>query len=93
MQTPLMSCHLIPTWHEWNAKADDIMMTWFTLFVSLVMSHLACTLCAHVHGTCALIKNGVPKYLSGLVCTQADSNLGKLTTSHSWVLNTQNDHL
>ena len=28
--------------------------------------------------------------LSGLVCTQTDSNLEKMTASHSWVLNTQN---
>ena len=42
-----------------------------------------------MHGAQALFKYGAPKYLSGLTCTQADSNLGKLTTSHFWVLNTQ----
>ena len=34
MQTPMTSCHLIPTWHEWNANADDVMMTRFTLYVN-----------------------------------------------------------
>ena len=26
-QTQMTSCHLIPTWHEWNAKADNVMMS------------------------------------------------------------------
>ena len=30
----MMSCHIIPTWHEWNVNADDIMMTWFALYVN-----------------------------------------------------------
>ena len=34
MQTPMMSCQFIPTWHEWNVNADDIMMAWFTLYVN-----------------------------------------------------------
>ena len=85
-----MSCHLIPTWHEWNANADDVMMTWFTLFVNLVISCQACTSCAYVHSACALNKNSVPKYPRGLACTQADSNLRKLTASHFQVLDTQN---
>ena len=25
----MMSCHIIPTWHEWNENADDIMMVRF----------------------------------------------------------------
>ena len=25
----MMSCHLISTWHEWNANAVDVMVTWF----------------------------------------------------------------
>ena len=65
-------------------------MMWFTLFANLVTSHLACTSWAHGHGEHDLIKNDTPKYLSGLACMQADSNLGKLTTSHCQVLNTQN---
>ena len=36
----------------------------------------------HMHGACALYKYDMSKYLSGLACMQADSNLGKLTTSH-----------
>ena len=40
----MTSCHLIPTWHEWNAKADNVMMTWFALYVSLVMSCQACVM-------------------------------------------------
>ena len=27
MQIPVMSCHLILMWHEWNVKAGDIMVT------------------------------------------------------------------
>ena len=43
----------------------------------------------HVDGAHAINKNGMPKYSSSLVmCMQAD--LGKLTASHSQVLNTQN---
>ena len=44
----------------------------------------------HVHGACAIINMGMPKYLNGLMCMPADSNLGKLTASHFWVLITQN---
>ena len=73
-------------------NANDIMMTWFALFVNLVMSHLACTLCACMHGTHALNKYGASKYLSGLACMQADLNLGKLTASHFQVLDTQNEN-
>ena len=29
MQTPMMSCHIIPMWNEWNANTDDMMMMWF----------------------------------------------------------------
>ena len=76
----MMSCHLILTWHEWNANANDVIMMWFTLFVNLVMSYLACTSHAHMHGTCAQIKYGIPKYPSDLACMQAKSKLGKLTT-------------
>ena len=90
MQTLIMSFHLIPRWHEWNMNANDIMMTWFALFVNLVMSHLTCVLHVCMHGTCTLNKYGVPKYLSDLVSMQADSNLGKLTASHFGVLNTCN---
>ena len=34
MQTPMISFHLIPMWHKWNANADDIMITWFALYVN-----------------------------------------------------------
>ena len=85
-----MPCHLIPTWHKWNANANDVMVTWFTLYASLVMSSWACASCTCMHGTCALCKNSMSKYLSGLVCMQADLNLQKITTSHFQVLNTQN---
>ena len=30
----MMSCHLIPMWHEWNANTNDIMMTWFALYLN-----------------------------------------------------------
>ena len=86
----MTSCHLIPTWHEWNANTNDIMMTWFTLFANLRTSHLACVSYACMHGTCTLYKFGVSKYPSGLACMQADSNLGKLTASHFQVQNTHN---
>ena len=90
MQTPMMSCHLIPMWHEWNAITNDIMITWFTLYANLVTSHLACMTCMHLHGTCALYKYGAPKYPSVLASMQADLNLEKITTTHFWVVNTQN---
>ena len=77
-------------WHEWNVNANDTMMTLFNLFTNLVTSCLACALHMCMHGACALIKDGAPKYLSGLACMQADSNSGKLTVSHFLVLNTQN---
>ena len=50
MQTPMMSCHLIPIWHEWNTIADDIMMTWFTLYVnpSDITSGMCNTYMVHV---------------------------------------------
>ena len=86
----MMSCHLIPTWDEWNVNADDIMMMWFTLLANLVRSCLACALCMCMHGTHALNKNGVSKYPSGQACMQADSNLEKITTSHFQLLNAQN---
>ena len=60
----MTSCHLIPTWHEWNANAGDVMVTWFASYANLVMSHWACTLCVHMHGTCATIRNSVSKYPS-----------------------------
>ena len=30
----MMSCHIIPTWHEWNMNADDTMMMWFALYAN-----------------------------------------------------------
>ena len=74
----MTSCHLIPTWHKWNVNADDVMMTWFTLYVnpSDVMSGMC--KCTHEHGACALASMGVSKYLSGLVCMQANPNLTKI---------------
>ena len=77
-------------WHKWNKNADDIMMMWFTLYMSLVMTHLACVTSACMHRAHALYKYGVSKYLSGLACTQADSNLERITTTHFWVLNAPN---
>ena len=86
----MTSCHLTPTWHKWNVNANDVMVTWFASYASLVTSHLACMMHMHIHGICALHKYGISKYPSGLACMQADSNLGKITASHFWVLNTQN---
>ena len=89
MQTPMMSCHLILTWHEWKVNTGDIMVTWFASYVNLVMSQWACMLYACcMHGACAINKNGTPKYSSILVGMQANSNLGQLTASHFCVLNT-----
>ena len=90
MQTPMMSCPFIPMWHEWNMNAGDIMVTWYASYANLVMSHWAFVPHTCVHGTCGLSKHGTPKYPSGLAFTQADLNLGKLTASDFWVLNTQN---
>ena len=92
MQTPMTSFHLIPTWHKWYVNTNDIMMTWFTLYVNMVKSHQACTTCIHVHGTGALCKTSTSKYLSGLACTQAHMNLVKITASHFWALDMQNSN-
>ena len=86
----MTSFHLIPMWHEWNANATVIMVTWFTLYANRVTSHLACAMHTCMHGPCPLCKTSASKYLSGLVCMQANTNLAKITTSHFWVLNTQN---
>ena len=92
MQTPMTSCHLIPTWHEWNANAGDVMVMWFAHDVSLVMSCWACASRAHMHGAHAIIKMGASKYSNGLMGTPADLNLGKLTTSHFKAPITQNSN-
>ena len=73
---------LIPTWHEWNMNANDVMMMWFTLFANLVTSSQACQSCTHMHGAHALYIYGASKYPSGLACTQANLNLEKITDSH-----------
>ena len=86
----MTSCHLIPTWHEWNVDAGDVMMTWFTHDANLVTSRWACASRAHVHGAHAIIKMGVSKYSNGLTGMPADSNLGKITATHFKVLITQN---
>ena len=79
---------LITTWHEWNANAGDVMVTWFTSYVNLVMSCWD-THHVHVHGAHALSKNSTLEYLSVLAFMQADLNLGKINTPHFQVLNTQ----
>ena len=30
MQTPMMPCHIIATWWEWNVNPNDVMPMWFT---------------------------------------------------------------
>ena len=82
MQTIMMSCHLIPTWHKWNANTGDAMVTWFASYANLVMSHWACTSHMCVHGAHTITKVGTLKYFNGLMGTPANSNLRKLTTSH-----------
>ena len=74
----MMSCHLIPVWHQWNVNADDVMTKWFTLYVNPVTSHLACTM----HAIHALCRTRASKYFSGLACMQADVNLVKITPTH-----------
>ena len=90
MRTPMTSCHLIPTWHEWNVNTGDIMVTWFAHDVNLVMSHWACVSRMREHCTCAIIKIGVSKYSNGLTGMPANLNLGKITASHFKALITQN---
>ena len=92
MQHKHQCCHatsfLLGT--KWNANANDIMMTWFALYVNPLITHWACMTCMHVHGTCALCKTSTSKYLSSLACMQADMNIVKITSSHFQVLNAQN---
>ena len=64
------------------------LQTWFALYVNLVTSHLACMMCTCVHDTHALSNMGTSKYLIGLACMQADTNLAKITAAHFQVLNT-----
>ena len=78
----MMSCHLIPTWHEWNVNAGDVMVTWFTSYANLVMPCWACALHVCMHGACAISIMGGPKYSNGLMDMQAHLNLRKLTASH-----------
>ena len=47
-------------------------------------------MCMQMHGAHALCKNSTSKYLSGLACMQADSNLAKITPPQFQVLITQN---
>ena len=86
----MRSCHHIPTWHEWNASAVDVMVTWFAHDVNLVTSRWACALRAREHGTHARIKMGASKYPNSLTGMPADWNLGKITASHFKALITQN---
>ena len=88
--TLMTSCHLIPTWHEWNANDGDVMVTWFTYDANLVTSRWACAPHAREHGARAMNKMGASKYLNGLAGTPADQNLRKITASHFKVLITQN---
>ena len=59
------------------------------LVILMLILCLACMMHVHMHGTCALSNMGMSKYLSGLVCMQANLNLEKITASHFWVLNIQ----
>ena len=77
-------------WHEWNVNAGDVMVTWFASYANHVTSRWACMSHAHMHGTHAIIKMGMTKYLNGMTGTPADSNLRKLTASHFKALITQN---
>ena len=86
----MMSCHLIATWHKRNVNAGDVMVMWFTSYANLVTSCWAFASCMHMHGTHAIIKMGMLKYLNGLTGMSANSNLRKLTTSHFYALITQN---
>ena len=90
MRTLMTSCHLIPTWHEWNANAGDVMVTWLTHDVNLVTSGWACASRAREHGAHAIIKMGASKYLYFLAGMPADLNLRKITPPHFKVLITQN---
>ena len=86
----MTSCHLISTWHKWNANTGDTMVTWFAHDMNLVMSCWACMLRAREHGARAIIKMGTSNYSNGLMGMPADSDLGKLTTTHFKALIIQN---
>ena len=40
MQTPITSYHISHMWHKWNVNANDVMITWFTLYLNHVVSHV-----------------------------------------------------
>ena len=78
----MMSCHLIPTWHEWNMNDNDVMMMWLTSYTNPSDVHV------HMHDTHALCKNSTSKYMSGLACMQANVNIEKTMASHFQELKT-----
>ena len=90
MQKLMMSCHLLSTWHEWNANAGDVMVTWFTSYANLMTSQWACVSHVHMHGAHAISRMGTSKYSIGLMGTPANLNLMKLAASHFNALITQN---
>ena len=90
MRTPMMPCHLISMWHEWNANAGDVMVMWIASYANLVTSHWACASRTRLHGTHSIIQMGTSKYSNSLAGAPADWNLGKLTASHFQALITQN---
>ena len=57
----MMSDHIIPMWHEWNANANDVMMMWLALYVNPSDVTSASMTHAHMHGTHALTKTGASK--------------------------------
>ena len=75
---------------QMECNVGDVMVTWLTSNANLVTSQWACALSTHMHGTHAIIEMGVSKYSHGLMGMPADSNLTKLTASHSKALITQN---
>ena len=79
-------------WCSCNANTNDVMpphsyVYQWDMNVSWCCGSLYVQACRH--GPHALTIYGIPKYLSGLVCMQANLNLGNLTSSHFHVLNTQ----
>ena len=72
-------------WHEWNTNARDVLVTWFASYLNLVTPQWACVSGVHMHGTCAIIKIGMLKYLN-LTGMPADLNIWRFTASHFNVL-------
>ena len=53
MQTPMMSCYVIPMWCKWNVNTNDIMPMWYASHAN--PNDVTSGMCvqAHMHDECS----------------------------------------